>query len=205
MTLSLIPGVVGGRHSSASVEHYSPPAIVEAARATLGAIDLDPASSELANRVVRASVYFDDAADGLSGDWTGRRVFCNPPGGRAGRESSQALWWRKAAREWAEHRIDACVFVIFSLELLQVAQVCAPSDLPLPTDLPLCVPSARIAYHVPTDQVDLFSREAALVGGPSPRHASAIAFFPPRSRDGIERFKRHFSPFGAIVNACFTR
>ena len=39
---------------SGNFEYYTPPFIVEAARAVLGTIDLDPASSRQANLVVRA-------------------------------------------------------------------------------------------------------------------------------------------------------
>lgn len=68
------------QHSSESAEHASPPEVVGHALRTLGGIDLDPASCELANTVVEADVYFDLADDGFNRDWFGR-VFVNPPGG----------------------------------------------------------------------------------------------------------------------------
>jgi ParB family chromosome partitioning protein len=64
--------------NSGAVEWYTTAKYVEAARAVLGSIDLDPASSALANTVVRASTYYTWEEDGLSKHWSGR-VWLNPP------------------------------------------------------------------------------------------------------------------------------
>lgn len=59
-------------------EWYTPAEYVEAAREVLGEIDLDPASSEIANARVRAKSFYSIDDDGLSKQWTGR-VWLNPP------------------------------------------------------------------------------------------------------------------------------
>lgn len=67
---------------SNSVEWYTPEAYIESARSVLGVIDLDPASCEFSNRVVKAGEFYTLEDDGLSQDWRGR-VWLNPPYGKA--------------------------------------------------------------------------------------------------------------------------
>jgi ParB family chromosome partitioning protein len=59
-------------------EWYTPKYIIDAARKTMGSIDLDPASSEIANKTVQASTYYTKEDDGLSKPWFGN-IWLNPP------------------------------------------------------------------------------------------------------------------------------
>jgi len=56
----------------------TPAEYVELVRRVLGEIDLDPATSDHAQRIVKARRYYTAADDGLSKPWKGR-VFLNPP------------------------------------------------------------------------------------------------------------------------------
>src|SRR5262249_26087808 len=60
------------------IEWYTPPKYIELARAVLGEIDLDPASSDKAQETVRAARYFTASDDGLRQQWRGR-IWLNPP------------------------------------------------------------------------------------------------------------------------------
>ena len=80
-------------HHNENTEWYTPSIIIEAARDSMGSIDLDVASCEEANRVVKASRYFTVKDDGLSQKWEGN-VWCNPPYKRTPTHSIGDWWFR---------------------------------------------------------------------------------------------------------------
>lgn len=187
------------QHSSATVEHYTPAPIVEAARTVLGGIDLDPASCELAQDTVKAIAWYGPGSElgeeGLAEPWMGR-VFCNPPGGLVpdgfkglGTKSNAALWWGRLASSWQSGEVEVAIFVGFTLEILRSTQ---GLDVPQPLDFPLCVPSSRIAFDTNNrivektedkkkilELIDPTKPEGVRVPSSSPTHANVIVWLPP--------------------------
>lgn len=83
VTQAAILRVAKGEHNhraqgTGENEWYTPPRYIELARDVMGGIDLDPASSDMAQQSVGALAYFTVADDGLAKEWSGR-VWMNPP------------------------------------------------------------------------------------------------------------------------------
>lgn len=74
---------------SGNTEYYTPANIIEASRATMGEIDFDPFSCEVANRTVKAARFFtkEDGDRSFNEDWfsggSSLRVWMNHPFSRA--------------------------------------------------------------------------------------------------------------------------
>lgn len=166
------------QHSSASVEWYTPIEVVEAARPTLGAIDLDPASCAKANKVVKAKQYIAPPNDGLAATWSGS-VFLNPPGGRLNGKSQQKVWWDELSRRYMRGEIEAAIFIGFSVEILQTTQSCKYPAV----GFPFCIPKKRLKYWRSS--------------GPamSPPHASVIVYLGQYPLGFISWFE----PIGAVI------
>jgi hypothetical protein len=219
-TLVQMAGIV--QHSSKSNEHYTPPQIVEPARATLGQIDLDPCSCKLAQEVVQAKYWLgtntlfvnwrDTCHDGRDGP---ARVLLNPPGGLLhpetllpckpgthGAKSSLAVYWCKLWNEWQSGNVSQAIFVCFNLEVLRTTQDeslgCAPA-----LDFPICYFKERPRYWNAETPPALRGKHGA------PSHPGAVVYLPERhdaggygielDRDGIARFTQAFAPLGKIV------
>lgn len=65
-------------NNSGENEWYTPSIYIEAARTVMGTIDFDPASSEVANKTVKAKKFLTKDDDGLTCKWHGN-VWMNPP------------------------------------------------------------------------------------------------------------------------------
>ncbi len=65
-------------NNSGNNEWYTPEKYIVLARSVMGSIDTDPASSEIANRVVQAETFYTAEDDGRTKEWFGN-VWMNPP------------------------------------------------------------------------------------------------------------------------------
>ena len=65
-------------NNSGNEEWYTNRELIEAARETMGTIDCDPASNDIAQATVKAGVYYTATNSGLTQPWHGN-VWLNPP------------------------------------------------------------------------------------------------------------------------------
>jgi hypothetical protein len=96
--------------TSSKTEYYTPPAIIEAARATMGGIDLDPASSEAANMTVRAKHYFTEKQDGLNRIWVAQTLWMNHPFSRTGNK----LWINRLINHYRFRSLEQACCITFA-------------------------------------------------------------------------------------------
>ena len=94
---------------SGDFEYYTPPEIIEAAREVMGSIDLDPASSHRADKIVQADRYFTIEEDGLKQSWEGN-IWMNHPFQR-GRNH---LWINKLVEEYNDGNINQACCITYA-------------------------------------------------------------------------------------------
>jgi len=152
-------------------EWYTPTDIIDAAREVLGGFDLDPASSEIANRTVKAARIFTAENDGLAQEWPIGRVWMNPP-------YAQPLMGQFADRFGAEVRRGSSGIVLVNNAtetawFQTIAAECAA----------ICFPKSRIRFLDPQ-------------GNPgAPLQGQAIIY----CGEDREAFTAAFSRFGLVV------
>ena len=133
------------RHSVDSPDWYTPTCFVESARTVMGSIDLDPASDAEANRIVKATWFYDIHSNGLVQPWVGN-VFLNPPGGSddKGNGLVPQFWLKLLTEYFHQKRTKQAVWIGYSLEQLQTLQN-THTDL-TPLDYSICYLRKRIAF-----------------------------------------------------------
>ena len=138
----------------------------------MGAIDLDPASSEMAQTVVRAGCYLTRFDDGLAQvRWLHQRVWLNPP------YSNPAPWIEKLVREH-----QAGPFCTEAIVLVNNATETTWFQLLLER-FPVCLPARRLAF---------WRHDHANVGA---RQGQAFFYLGPN----VAKFQEVFSQFGPIL------
>src|SRR5258708_34791919 len=126
--------------SCKSIEYYTPKEYIEAARQVMGSIDIDPASNEMANQVVRATKYYTKETNGLTKPWPGN-VWLNPPYGKEGNRANQATWSQKLIEQYQAGITKQAVLLVNAATETRWFQVLL--------GYPVSFPASRINFYTP--------------------------------------------------------
>lgn len=123
-------------NNSGENEWYTPAEYIAAAREVMGGIDLDPASSPLANETVQAETFYTKDDNGLSREWYGR-VWMNPP-------YAQPLityFAEKVADEYQEGNVTEAIVLVNNATETKAWQYMVRAA------VSVCFPQGRIRYN----------------------------------------------------------
>lgn len=165
---------VRGTQGTGENEWYTPSKYIEAARSVLGEIDLDPASNDTAQEIVRASTYLTKEENGLVQPWEGR-VWLNPPYA----QPMISEFVSKMVEEYKSRRVTAAIMLTHNYtdtEWFHEAASVASA---------ICFTRRRIKFISPDGE------EA------SPTQGQAFFFFGGWARTGL--FYEVFSEFGRVM------
>lgn len=141
--------------NSGDNEWYTPKPYIEAARAVMGTIEIDPASSLEANKVVKAERIYTAEDNGLKHDWTGKTLWMNCP------YSSDLIpkFVEKLASSVESGNVkEALVLVNNATETKWFARLASVSTF-------LCFPTGRVKFwHPRKESVPLQGQTVAYIG-----------------------------------------
>lgn len=154
------------QHMTTTDIWLTPSHIIDDARAVMGGIELDPASCQVANDVIGAERFFDEAQDGLAQSWACESLWCNPP------YSKNRLWVPRFVEAVSTGEAKQGILLVFANTDVKWFQ-------PL-WNLWVCFTRGRIR----------FVRPDGTVGSSSPK-GSAIVYGGPNVRQFAQIFGQH--------------
>lgn len=159
--------------SQGNNDWYTPAEYLEAARKVMNGIDLDPASSDLAQKVVQAKEYYTVERCGLNQPWNGK-VWLNPPFSMPLIEQ----FTDKLLAEWRAGNIDqAIVITNNATDTGWFHSLLSESKL-------ACLTKGRVKFYSPANE------------GMAPRQGQAFFYL----GDQPEQFVKTFSSFGLVIH-----
>ena len=172
------------QESVGQMEWGTPPYIIDAARISFrNPIDLDPASSELANKTIRAKRIYTIETNGLVMPWTARNVWLNPPY----RNNMLSAFVDKFLAEWSEGNFEEGAVITNAVTGTRWAQRLAGEA------SAVCLLDKRVKFHQLNELGEYYTPKIGSSQG------QAVWFFD--SVDNPDRFRRAFGRLGRCFAA----
>jgi hypothetical protein len=172
------------RTSQKSYEWYTPGSLMIAVRRVLGPIELDPASSELANKTVQAERFYDEQSNGLQQPWRARSLWLNPPYCKTGKVSNVEVWTSKLIAAYESGDVQEAMLLVNAATETAWFQRLAGTYA-----YPYCELRGRVHFNHP-DNIDV-----------GPTIGSAMFYLGPN----IDRFIVVFRHMGAMMQSLLPR
>lgn len=182
-------------------DFISPPELVAATAAFFGgAIDLDPASSEVANSIVQADRFFTWRENGLIQPWKAKNIYLYPPRNvltgdeqpkntrlftkiSKFKKSAQRVWLEHCYQKWLRNEFGQAIIFLTSAEVaLLVTQK-------IKFDFPFCILSERPKL-IKENSLELV--KAKVFG--------FLYYLPPQLNyeKSVKNFSEHYSNLGRV-------
>lgn len=187
----------------AAIDFVSPVDLVGTTTAFFGGrIDLDPASSHVANTLINAQKYFTPLENGLKQTWKAKNVYLYPPKDlltfneqpvdtqlfrkkRRFTKSAQRVWLEECYRQYLRNHFKEAVVFLTSSEVALI------STQRLNIDFPMCILKEHPSLHLDTEDL------------PKAQNSRCYGFvlYLPDSNNPIERVRDFidlYSPLGRV-------
>lgn len=182
----------------------TPIEIIESARSVLGSIDLDPASDEVINNLVKATRIFTYEDDGFFQNWSSRTLWLNPPGKTystfLGKEIKASHWIRKLYREYSKGAVDSAIALVYRSGSLGSVGMDILSD----NSVSLCVTSAGASSPVinGSGRISFETINSEGERTPETNNTQSSAFLLFSTETCIHhKFSKEFSKYGKVYGA----
>ncbi len=161
-------------NNSGDNEWYTPERFVECARQAMGGIDLDPASCEIANQIVKAKRFYTIDDDGLVQEWAGN-IWLNPPYA----QPLVSQFAERVANFYSDGEISqACVLVNNATETVWFQNMACVASA-------ICLVSGRIKYL-----------DTSLTPRNTPLQGQTILYF----GSDLKKFTKVFQSIGIVLS-----
>jgi phage N-6-adenine-methyltransferase len=163
---------VRGTIGTGENEWFTPIEHIKLARKVLGAIDLDPATHEKAQTIVRAAQFFTKEDDGLKHQWHGR-TWLNPPYA----QPFIAQFVSKLCRERKAGRVTAAIMLTHNYtDTAWFREAASVADA-------ICFTHGRIKFYEPDGTIA------------APTQGQPFFYF----GDDVSTFDQHFASIGFVL------